>query len=89
MLTQWHMHAHILNVMVVVIISDIVGNEEHCIVKVVVAHRNLTNEENEPEVDPVDTMSKRYFTGPCGHQEPSKALPQFLDNPLLINVIFS
>ena len=28
MLTQWHMHAHILNVMVVVIVSDIVGNEE-------------------------------------------------------------
>ena len=44
MLTQWHMHAHILNVMVVVIVSDIVGNEENCIVKIVVAHLNLIDE---------------------------------------------
>ena len=63
--------------------------KNNCIVKIVVAHLNLINEENEPEVDPVDTMSNIYFTGPCGHQESSEALPQFLDNPLLINVIFS
>ena len=53
------MCAQIPNVMVVVIVSDIVGNEENLNVKITRAHVNLGIDENELEIDPVDNLNKR------------------------------
>ena len=89
MLTQRRMCAHVLNVMVVVIVSDIVGNEENCIVKIVGVHLNLIIEEHELEIDPVDNMSIKRFHRSMRAPRVKRALSRFLDNPLLINVIFS
>ena len=53
------MCAQIPNVMVVAIVSDIVGNEENLNVKITIAHVNLSVDENELEIDPVDNLNKR------------------------------
>ena len=53
------MCAQIPNVMVVVIVSDIVGNEENLSVKITIAHVNLIVDENELEIDPVDNLNNR------------------------------
>ena len=53
------MCAQIPNVMVVVIVSDIVGNEENLSVKIVIAHVNLIVDENELENDPVNNLNNR------------------------------
>ena len=53
------MCAQIPTVMVVVIISDIVGNEENLNVKITIAHVNLSVNENELEIDPVDNLNNR------------------------------
>ena len=45
--------------MVVVIISGIVGNEENLNVKITIAHVNLSVDENELEIDPVDNLNNR------------------------------
>lgn len=60
------MCAQLPNVIVVVIVSCIVGNEENLKVKIARAHVNLgidENElENELEIDPVDNLNKRKRT---------------------------
>ena len=53
------MCAQIPNVMVVVIVSDIVGNEENLSVKITIAHVNLIVDENELENDPVNNLNNR------------------------------
>jgi len=53
------MCAQLPNVIVVVIVSDIVGNEENLSVKITIAHVNLIVDENESEIDPVDNLNKR------------------------------
>ena len=53
------MCAQLPNVIVVVIVSGIVGNEENLNVKITIAHVNLSIDENELEIDPVDNLNKR------------------------------
>ena len=53
------MCAQLPNVIVVVIVSGIVGNEENLNVKITRAHVNLGIDENELEIDPVDNLNKR------------------------------
>ena len=53
------MYAQLPNVIVVVIVSGIVGNEENPKVKIARAHVNLGIDENELEIDPVDNLNKR------------------------------
>ena len=53
------MCAQLPNVIVVIIVRGIVGNEENLKVKIAGARINLGIDENELEIDPFDNLNKR------------------------------